>query len=249
MAVTVEPTLLIALAATCALAAAVHSALGFGSGPLLGPVALQAFEPGTAVAFAVLVGLAVNGLQLSTERGSGSQVPYRRLAPLWVGALPGCVAGAMLAGEIAPTALALAVAAMLVISAATLFFSPSAVLGLSPFALAVAGLFTGASAALTGIFGPLLGVVLVAIGQRGGALRDGLGASFLLIGAAAVTASLVLEPQWTSATAFAALLPAAVAGYLVGRRGARRLGPVLQRRAVLIAVLAGALLALAQATA
>lgn len=242
----VDPLVLASLAAVTVVAAAVHSALGFGSGPLLVPVLLFAFDPAVAVLAALLVGMVVNVLQLGTERRR-PDVPTRRLLPLWLGALPGCFAGALLSGEISPTVLAVVVAIALIVSAATLFFSPTAGLHISPSAMTAAGAVTGASAALTGIFGPLLGVVLVAAGKRGRRLRDGLGASFLAVGTVAATASLAVSAPWSALGVARVLAAPAAAGYLVGRRGASWLGPVTQRRAVLLAVLTGAVVALARA--
>ncbi len=242
----VDPQLLLVLALVAVVAAAVHSALGFGSGPLLVPILLVAFDPPVAVLAAVVVGMVVNVLQLATE-GRRPDVPVRRLLPLWLGAPPGCVGGALLADRMSATVLAVAIATALLASAATLLFSPSAGLRLSPARMTVAGALTGASAALTGIFGPLLGVVLVAAGETGRSLRDGLGASFLVIGAVAVAASLSVSAQWSALAVAAMLTPPAVGGYLLGRRSARWLDPVTQRRAVLLAVLTGAALALVSA--
>ena len=233
------------LAGVTVVAAAIHAALGFGSGPLMVPVLLAVVEPKVAVLVAVLVGMAVNVMQLLTERRR-PQVAIRRLLPLWLAAVPGCMAGAFLAGAISATALAILVASLLVLSAITLFLHPAATTRLPAAGMALAGVLAGASAALTGIFGPLLGVVLVAAGERGRPLRDGLGASFLVIGTAAVAASLAVTGAWSAFAVAGALLAPAGAGYLVGRRGARRLAPGTQRGAVLLAVLTGAGFALAR---
>jgi uncharacterized membrane protein YfcA len=241
-----DPVLLVALAGVTVVAAVIHAALGFGSGPLLVPVLLLAFEPAVAVLSAVLVGMVVNVLQLVTE-GRRPQVPVRRLLPLWAGALPGCAAGALVAGRISATTLALILAVALILSAASLFFSPADGIAISGRQMAIAGAVTGASAALTGILGPLLGVVLVAAGEHGRRLRDGLGASFLVVGGLAVATSLVLSGAWSAFAVAGTLSMPAAAGYLLGRRGAGLLGPVTQRRAVLLAVLTGAALALARA--
>lgn len=241
-----DPLLLLSLAAATVVAAAVHSALGFGSGPLLVPVLLFAFDPGVAVLSAVLVGMVVNVLQLSTE-GRRPRVPVGRLLPLWLGALPGCMAGALLADAVSVTVMAAVVAAALILSATTLWFTPPTGLELPPSTMALAGAVTGTSAALTGIFGPLLGVTLVAAGERDNGLRDGLGASFLVVGTIAVTTSLALSTEWSALPVAAMLAPPAVGGYLLGRRGAGWLEPVRQRRAVLVAVLTGAVVALARA--
>ena len=243
-----ELLLWIALVGVTVIAAAVHAALGFGSGPLLVPVLLAVVEPAVAVVAAVLVGMAVNVLQLISERRR-PHVAVGRLLPLWLAAVPGCVAGAFAAGAISSTALAVLVASLLVISATTLFLHPAPSVRLPPAVMAVAGVVTGASAALTGIFGPLLGVVLVAAGERGPALRDGLGASFLVIGTTAVVASLAVTGAWSAFPVAGALLLPAVAGYVMGRRGAGRLAPRAQRSAVLLAVLTGAGFALVRAAA
>lgn len=241
-----QPLLLLGLVAVTVGAAAVHSALGFGSGPLLVPALLLAFDPAVAVLSAVLVGMMVNVLQLATEAGR-PHVRMRRLAPLWLAAPVGSVMGALIAKEMAETALAVVVATALILSAATLFRAPSAGARIPPWGMACAGAAIGASAALTGIFGPLLGVVLVAAGEQGRPLRDGLGASFVVVGTVTVVASLIVSAPW-SAFAIAGMLalPAAI-GYLLGRRGARWLEPVKQRRAVLLAVLTGAAVSLARA--
>lgn len=228
------------------LAAGIHATLGFGSGPLLVPVLLAVVEPAVAVLAAVLVGMAVNLLQLLVERRR-PDVAVRRLLPLWIAAVPGCVAGALVAELISATALAVIVASGLVFSAITLFLRPAPSVRLSPGVMATAGAVTGASAALTGIFGPLLGVVSVASGDRGPALRDGVGASFLIVGATAVVASLAVTGAWSAFAVAGALLLPAGGGYLLGRRSSGRLAPDMQRRAVLLAVLAGAGFALARA--
>lgn len=147
------PLVLVVLALVTIVAATVHSALGFGSGPLLVPVLLLAFDPAVAVVAAVLVGMVVNVLQLATESRS-PHVPVRRLTPLWLGAPFGSLARALLADRTPATVLAVAIAVALILSAATLFVSPSSGLTASPPRMAAAGVATGASAALTGIFGP-----------------------------------------------------------------------------------------------
>lgn len=239
-----DPLFLLILAAVAVGAAAVHSAIGFGSGPLMAPVLLLAFDPPAAV----LVGMVVNFLQLSAERRL-PRVPVGRLMPLWLRALPGCLIGALLVEEVSTTVLAAMVAGVLIVTAAGLFSSPSTVIPTPPSAMAAAGAMAGASAALTGIFGPLLSVVLVAGGEGKDELRDGVGASFLVVGAMTVAASLSATGEWTAVSVAGMLTVPAAAGYALGRRGARRLDPPGQRRAVLAAVMTGAVVALARAAA
>jgi uncharacterized membrane protein YfcA len=113
--------------------------------------------------------------------------------------------------------------------------------------LALGGAFAGFCAALTGIFGPLLGGLLLAAGCRGAALRDAIGASFLVVGACAVAATLALAPRWEGVALGAALLAPAIAGHTLGRRLFAQLSPRAHRRAVVAAVLVGAGAALAPA--
>ncbi len=239
---------LVAISGVTLLAGAVHSALGFGSGPLLVPVLLVQYEPAVAVVCALLVGMGVNLLQLVAERRH-PRISVRRLRVLWIGAAPGCLAGALLAGELDATTLSVVVAVALVVSAIALILTPSRSITLPPAAMAVAGVATGASAALTGIFGPILGMILMAAGLREEELRDGLGASFLIVGAIAVCASLILTGEWSGLTLAGALMVPAAAGQVLGRRIAGRMQPRQQRRAVLLAVLMAAGVALARAAA
>jgi hypothetical protein len=84
---------LLAIAITTLVAASLHSAVGFGSGPLLVPVLLLGVDPATAVVAAVAVGMEVNLLQLAAERRRPT-IATRRLLPVWLAAPPGAVAGA-----------------------------------------------------------------------------------------------------------------------------------------------------------
>lgn len=68
-----------------------------------------------------------------------------------------------------------------------------------------------------------------------------------MIGAVAVIASLAVSAQWSALAVAGALTLPAVAGYMIGRGTARWLSTDRQRRAVLVAVLGGAALALARA--
>ena len=138
------------------------------------------------------------------------------------------------------------VALALVACGAAAFLRPAA---LPAPALVAGGALAGFSAALTGVFGPLLGALLLAAGCRGADLRDAIGASFLVVGACAVATTLVLFPGWDGLLLAAALLPAAVAGHALGDRLFSRLSPRAHRRAVVAAVLAGACAALAPALA
>lgn len=228
-------TVVLAIGAVALLATAIHAAVGFGSGPLLVPALLLVAAPSTALVAAVLVGMAVNVLQLVAERRR-PRIPVRRLAPLWLAAPPATLAGAALATELSSGARAAAVAVVLLAcAAAALAPTPRAT---APV-LALGGALAGFAAALTGIFGPLLGALLLAAGSRGDALRDAIGVSFLVVGTCAVAATLARAPDTDGLLLAAALLLPAAAGHALGRRAFRRLDQTAHRTTVVATMLAG----------
>lgn len=229
-----------ALAAVAVAACALHAAIGFGSGPLLVPVLLLTVDRSEAVVAAVLLGMATNGLQLAAE-GRRPDVPVATLLPLWVAALPAAVVGAVLAGALTADTVAVLLAVTLAACAAAVIGRPRP---LSRGASAIGGGVAGLAAAVTGVFGPLLGAFLVSAGLRGAELRDAIGLSFLVVGVFAVVATLALDPAWTGVALAGALLPAAVAGHALGRRAFGRVSATLHRRAVIVTVLIGASAAL-----
>jgi uncharacterized membrane protein YfcA len=231
---------LVALAASC-----VHAAVGFGSGPLLVPVLLVLVDPATAIVAAVAVGMGVNALQLAAE-GRRPRIATRRLIPVWLAAPPGALAGALIAERLDRATLSLVVAVVLLVCAAAALAAPPA---LPRSALAAGGALAGLSAALTGVFGPVLGLLLLAAGCRGDALRDGIGASFLIVGACAIGAAFAVGAAWPDPELGVALAVPAVAGHALGRRAAGRLGAGAQRAGVLATAAVGSLLALAGAVA
>jgi uncharacterized membrane protein YfcA len=163
---------------------------------------------------------------------------------VWLAAPPGALAGALAAGAVGRDALAVVVAAALLACGVAALVRPAT---LPIPVLAAGGAVAGFSAALTGVFGPLLGALLLAAGCRGAGLRDAIGASFLVVGACAVAATLALSPGWDGLVLAAALLVPAVAGHALGDRLFARLSPRAHRGAVVAAVLAGACAALAPA--
>jgi uncharacterized membrane protein YfcA len=219
-------------------ACALHATVGFGSGPLLMPLLLTLTTPARAVVAAIGVGMVVNVLQLVAERRR-PRPPMGALWPLLVAALPGAALGALVADRLDHRAVAVALAVALLACGVALVAAPQR---LPPPALAAGGAVAGFSAALTGVFGPALGVLVVATGCRGDALRDGIGASFLVVGACAIAATLAVTSGTGAATGLlltAALALPAAAGHAVGRSGFVRLTDRAHRAAVLGAVAVG----------
>jgi uncharacterized membrane protein YfcA len=231
---------LVTLVASC-----LHAAVGFGSGPLLVPALLLFVDPGTAIVAAVAVGMQVNALQLAAE-GRRPRIATRRLMPIWLAAPPGALAGALIAERLDRSTLSLIVAVALLACAAAALAAPRA---LPRAALAAGGALAGLSAALTGVFGPVLGLLLLAAGLRGDALRDSIGASFLVVGACAVAAASAVGAAWPRPELAAVLIVSAAAGHALGRRAAGRLSAGAHRAGVLATVSVGSLIALAGAVA
>jgi hypothetical protein len=166
-----SPPEALALVALTFAACALHAAVGFGSGPLLMPLLLTLTTSARAVVAAVGVGMVVNVLQLVAERRR-PRPPLRTLWPLLAAALPGAALGALVADRLDHRAVAVALAVALLACGVALIAAPRR---LPPPALAAGGAVAGFSAALTGVFGPALGVMVIATGGRGDALRDGIG--------------------------------------------------------------------------
>jgi uncharacterized membrane protein YfcA len=233
----------LALVALTFAACALHATVGFGSGPLLMPLLLVLTTPTRAVVCAISVGIVVNALQLGAERRR-PRPSLRTLWPLLGAALPGATLGALVADRLDHRLVAAALAVALLLCGVALVAAPRR---LPPWALAVGGALAGFSAALTGVFGPALGVLITGTGSRGDVLRDGIGASFLTIGACAIAATLAVSAGTGAATGLllaAALTPPAVAGHAAGRSGFVHLSDGAHRAAVLGAVGVGCAAAL-----
>jgi uncharacterized membrane protein YfcA len=237
-----SPPELVALVALTFAACALHAAVGFGSGPLLMPLLLALTSPARAVVTAVGVGMVVNALQLAAE-GRRPQPSPRRLWPVMALAPPGAVLGAALADRVGHRVVSAALAIALLLSAVALLARPPR---LGRGVLGAGGAVAGFSAALTGVFGPVLGVLVTGAGLRGDALRDGIGAAFLAVGTCAIAATIATHGSGAAAGLLwaAALSPIAAAGHVAGRRGFARLTDRPHRAAVLAAVAAGCLAAL-----
>lgn len=233
---------IVTLVALTFAACTLHAAVGFGSGPLLMPLLLALTNPARAIVTAVGIGMVVNALQLAAERRRPQPSPGR-LWPVMAFAPPGAIVGAALADHLGHRAVSAALAIALLLSAVALLTRPPR---LGRAVLGAGGAIAGFSAALTGVFGPVLGVLVTGAGLRADALRDGIGASFLVIGTCAITATVITHGAGAATGLLwaAGLAPVATAGHVAGRRGFARLTARRHRVAVLAAVAAGCLAAL-----
>ncbi len=240
-------------------ASAVQSATGFGFALLAVPVLTAVFGPLEAVSTVALLGLAVNGLTLTSERR-----PLAVLRPTAAGliawSLPGMAAGALLAAYAPADTLRLVVAAAVLAAvggyawaggaaARARSASPSTTARAAPAArraraprtsapgsdTARAGLLAGALSTSTGLNGPPL--VLHLLRRRAGPAhqRDTLAVVFLATGVLTLAALACVGALRVPAGALVLLL-GAVAGQLLGRLAFARIGG--RHEGVSLAVLA-----------
>jgi uncharacterized membrane protein YfcA len=228
------------LAAAAALAGAlVQSATGFGFALVLAPALFAAREASAALTALLVLGVVLNVLVLA-ERGTPSAVRWDLLRPMLAAALPGLVAGALLADAVSQEALQVAVGVVVVVAALVSLraTAPAGVRALRRAALAAglgarrarraalsAGLGAGFLTTTTSVNGPPLLLWLDALGTRPAEVRDSLAASFLVLNLAgtAALAGLAGADRALDLEAIAILLAPVVAGHALGRLAFNRL--------------------------
>ena len=102
------PSALLVLAATSLVAATVNGALGYGYSSISVPIALLVTVGRVLNPAVVIVEVAINLYALSWNRRAARRV-LRRVVPLALGLVPGVIAGALLLGHVAPSAMKLLV--------------------------------------------------------------------------------------------------------------------------------------------
>lgn len=229
------------VAAACAgvvAGALLQAATGFGFSLAAAPLLFAAIDPEPAVVLLLVLGLEVNVLTLATERRRPRPLP-RSTAIMLVCAVPGALAGVAVLRALPADALQVAVTLGV---AGTLAARRVRSAHVPAWA---AGLAAGALTTSTSTNGPPMLLHLLGRGVTPEQVRDTLTVCFVAlagIGAAALFAT--GDPELPDGTLAAALVPAVLAGHLVGRRGFARLSegdryePVLTG-VLLVAVLVG----------
>lgn len=236
----------VALAALAVLAgAALQSATGFGFALVAAPVLFALLGPRQAVTAGVALALVVNALTLATERRRPA-LRARDAAALVAWSVPGLAAGAVALRELPERPLSALVAAAVLAGLALRLRArrPAGAPRARPWQLPAAGLSSGALATSTSLSGPPLVLCLLARGAGPGAMRDTLAAIFVAQAVLALPA-LVATGTLTLPAGAGALLAAAVAGQLLGRRAFAWLHGERYERAVLAVLALTALVALA----
>lgn len=228
------------------LGAALQSATGFGFALVSAPVLFALIGPQEAVTAGALVALVPNTLTLAGERRR-PQVLGRDALALLAWSLPGLALGAVALRELSEQLLSALVAAAVLGGVALRALSRRgrgrAVAGAPrPWYLPVAGVTSGAMSTATSLNGPPLVFYLLARGAAPMQTRDTLAAIFLIHAVLGVPA-LLLSGTFAMPDAIWALLLAALAGQLLGRRAFARLRGDHYEPAVYAVLVATALVA------
>jgi uncharacterized membrane protein YfcA len=248
----IVPQLFLAVAA----GASLQSATGFGFSLLCAPILFSVLDPKPAIGLLALLGLLVNLLTLLTE-GRRPRPLGTEVAVLVGCALPGALVGVVVLRSLDAVALQVLVSVGVITTlvvrhalARRAAIVPVLHDGPRPrpvWSAPVAGFLSGALSTSTSTSGPPLLLHLLGRGARPSVVRDTLTACFLALGLVTPIALLVTrtEEALPEATLAAALVPATVAGHLVGRRAFARLAhgahyEVVVTAALLTSVVAGA---------
>jgi uncharacterized protein len=236
----------VALAALAVFAgAALQSATGFGFSLVAAPILFAVLGPQEAVSAGVLLGLLVNGLTLATERRR-PVVLGRDAARLVVWSVPGLVLGALALRELPEEPLS-ALVGLAVLAGVGVRLGGRGGRAVSrrprPWHAPAAGATSGALATANSVSGPPLAFYLLARRATPAAMRDTLAAVFIAQSVLALPV-LWLTTTFTLPGALWALLAAALAGQLAGRRAFGWLQGERYERAVLGVLVLSALAAL-----
>lgn len=226
----IVPQLFLAVAA----GASLQAATGFGFALLAAPILFSVLDPKPAIGLLALLGLLVNLLTLLTEGRRPS--PLVGEAAVLVGcALPGALVGVVVLRSLDAVALQLllslgVVATLAVRHALSTRAAVVPVLHDGPrprpaWSAPLAGFLSGALSTSTSTSGPPLLLHLLGRGARPSVVRDTLTACFFGLGLITPIALLVTrtEEALPQGTLAATLVPATIAGHLVGRRVFARL--------------------------
>jgi len=224
--------------------ATMQSATGFGFSLLAAPILFALLGPQEAVSAGVLLGLLLNGLTLATERRRPVVLghdAWRLVA--W--SVPGLALGALALRELPERPLSVLVG-LAVLAGLAVRLRGGAAARSRPRAwhAPAAGATSGALATANSVSGPPLAFYLLARGATPAAMRDTLAAVFIAQSVLALPVLLVSE-TFTLPAEIWALLAAAVAGQLAGRRAFAWLQGERYERAVLAVLVLSALAALA----
>ena len=234
----------VALAALAVfLGATLQSATGFGFSLVAAPMLFALLGPREAVTAGVLLGLLLNGLTLATERRRpevlGSDA-WRLVA--W--SVPGLVLGAVALRELPERPLSALVGLAVLAGLAVRLRGSKVAVRPRAWHAPAAGATSGGLATANSVSGPPLAFYLLGRGATPAAMRDTLAAVFIAQSVLALPV-LLISATFAVPAAVWALLAAALAGQLAGRRAFAWLEGERHEHAVLAVLVLSALAALA----
>jgi uncharacterized protein len=206
------------IAAVVMVASCLQASIGFGIGMLAAPVIALVdprLIPGTLIMVATLVTLIVS----VRER---EDIDLHGTGWALVGRVPGTVAGAVLLAMLPERALTVMLAGVVLVG--VLLTSVGWIPAPRRRNVVLAGATSGVLGTATSIGGPPMALVWQ---RNSGARLRGTMSGFFLVGSTMSIAALAVTGavDWRTLWGFAALAPAAVAGYLLSRRINRFLDP------------------------
>jgi uncharacterized protein len=231
------------VAAAALMAAVVQAATGLGFALVLGPAVFALLDPEPAIVAITVLGLALNGLVLFTERRR-PVVAWEEVGPILAAAAPGAVCGVFVLRALPKAWLQVAVGVAVVGAAALRARARREAAEPTPGdprARLALGFATGTLTTSAGVNGPPIALWLTHRGLGPAEVRDSLSATFLglgLIGAvvlAPVLAAAGTDVHWS---ALAASLVCVVAGHAVGRRAFARIDAARYESLLLVVVTA-----------
>jgi uncharacterized protein len=236
---------LLALVAAVTVAAAVQTVSGFGFALVAAPALVALTDPLTAVSTLGVLGVIVSVVTLAAGRRR-PEIDRREAAGLVAWALPALPLGAWLVTTVPEDAMRAAVGVLVLVALALRAAAPDAQPGRRGWSRSAAGLVSGAMTTSTALNGPPLVLHLTGARLEPRAVRDTLAALFVVLGIAGL-AALALLSELRLPDDAAALLPAVVAGGLVGHQVHDRMSDRARTRVVTVVLVASALTAIGSA--
>ena len=216
---------LVLVAAGTLLAACVQATGGIGFALILTPVLFAVLPAVGAIVVATGLGLVLNALVLFAEHRRPA-VAWKEVGPILVAAAPGTVVGLLVLRALPKPVLQVAVGLAVIGFGLLVLRGRLRVPASHGWVRLPLGFTTGVLTTSTGVNGPPVALWLSSRGLRAHAVRDSLGAMFLVLGViAALTLLPVVHEAHLGAWTLVAAVLAVLAGHAIGSRLFARMTP------------------------
>ncbi|UCE97106.1 MAG: sulfite exporter TauE/SafE family protein [Dehalococcoidia bacterium] len=220
-------------------AAFAMSITGFGFALIAAPLLLFILEPKTVVITNLMIGPVLCILILWE---SWRQVRIKQLVLLAVGSICGVPIGTFILANSTPAALKLIISALVVFFAVPIALGYSHHFKLEKLVFGITGIMSGILASSASLAGPPVVLLLLNQGWKKESLRASLAAYLLLTGLVAL-AALGISGVFSSDITLSSFtyIPAALLGFLIGRKVVPAVNPEFFRKLAIIIVLIAAI--------